>query len=691
MTGVRHGFATQWEDQRGYLFSWVPVALACGIGLYFLIRIEPPVWVLWAVGIAGLVGLGALSRRVIPMQAAGIAICLAACGFAIAGARAHGVAGPVLDFRYYGPIEGRIVGIDRSASDAVRLTLDRVVLERMAPEETPKRVRVSLHGLQGFAPLHPGAVVIMTGHLSGPQGAVEPGGFDFRRHAWFLGLGGVGYTRSPVLMLEDAGDGQRIFKTRMALSAHVQSVLPGETGAFAAAVMTGDRSGIGQETLQDLRDSNLAHLLAISGLHMGLLAGFVFASLRIGFLVIPYARHHLPVKGMAALGALAAAACYLALSGGNVATERAFVMVAVALVAVCLNRRALSLRAVAMAALIVLVAQPEALLGPGFQMSFAATVALVAVFEKLSAHGVQQRVPRWTAGILSLLVSSAIAGLATAPVGMAHFNQSSHYGLLANLVSVPVMGAIVVPCAVVAALLLPLGLDGLALAVMAMGLEWILGVAHWVAELPGAVRHVPAPPRFVLPLLALSGLWLCLWRGWGRAAAVIPATVLGLVWFLAERPAVLIAAEGNLVGVMTPEGRALSRARGAGFVAETWLENDGSGRDQAAAADLWPLQDRPKIARIGTSGTEIIHLQGKSVPQTWSECTPGQLIVAEVSLDLQGPCVVISPDSLKHSGALAVFVTDTGSYFLSDRDVTGHRLWNPGPKTAPVDVAARSQ
>jgi competence protein ComEC len=135
----------------------------------------------------------------------------------------------------------------------------------------------------------------------------------------------------------------------------------------------------------------------------------------------------------------------------------------------------------------------------------------------------------------------------------------------------------------------------------------------------------------------------------------------------------------------------LSRARGAGFVAETWLENDGSGRDQAAAADLWPLHDRPKIARIGTSGTEIIHLQGKSVTQDWSECTRGQLIVAEVSLDLQGPCVVISPDSLKHSGALALFVTDTGSYFLSDREITGHRLWNPGPKTAPVEVAARSQ
>lgn len=153
----------------------------------------------------------------------------------------------------------------------------------------------------------------------------------------------------------------------MALSERVRVILPGEAGAFAAAVMTGDRSGMGQDTLQALRDSNLAHLLAISGLHMGLLAGFVFTALRLGLLLVPRARHHWPVKQIAALGALAAA-CYLALSGGNVATERAFVMVAVALGAVILDRRALSLRAVAMA-------------------------ALVAVFERLSAHGMSQRVP----------------------------------------------------------------------------------------------------------------------------------------------------------------------------------------------------------------------------------------------------------------------------------------------------------
>lgn len=207
MAGIHSVWLGTWDRQRGHLFPWVPVCLACGIGLYFALRWEPAVWMLGAAFAAGVLGSLVWLRRDVPLRAGGLAVCLMAFGFALAGARAHQVAGPVLDFRYYGAVEGRIVGIDRSASDAVRLTLDRVVLERMAPDDTPRRVRVSLHGQQGFAPLTPGATVILTGHLSGPQGAVEPGGFDFRRHAWFLRLGAVGYTRNPVLLLEPPGAG----------------------------------------------------------------------------------------------------------------------------------------------------------------------------------------------------------------------------------------------------------------------------------------------------------------------------------------------------------------------------------------------------------------------------------------------------------------------------------------------------
>ena len=168
-------------------------------------------------------------------------------------------------------------------------------------------------------------------------------------------------------------------------------------------------------------------------------------------------------------------------------------MVAVMLVAVICDRRALSLRAVALAALVVLVLRPEALLGPGFQMSFAATVALVTVFGWLRDRGAERNAPRWVRPVISVVVSSATASLATAPVAMAHFNLISHYGLVANLVSVPIMGMVVVPMAVVAALLLPFGLDWLALWLMKPALDWILFVARTVSGWEGSLGHVLAP------------------------------------------------------------------------------------------------------------------------------------------------------------------------------------------------------
>ncbi|WP_050772453.1 ComEC/Rec2 family competence protein [Sagittula stellata] len=664
--------------QCGWLFPWVPVFLGCGIGLYFQIRWEPPVLMLWLAFLpAALIFFHARAGEVAgPLLAALGLIC---AGFGLAGMRAHAVAGPVIDFRYYGAIEGRVVDIDRSASDATRLTLDNVVLERMDPNDVPRHVRVSLHGdLQPLKPL-PGMTVILTGHLGPPGGAVEPGGFDFRRHAWFQQIGAVGYTRTPVLMLEPPprgfASGLTVTRARMALSAHVQSVLEGETGAFAAAIMTGDRAGMGADTLQDLRDTNLAHLLAISGLHMGLLAGFVFGTLRLALLLVPRVRHHWPVKKIAATGALVAAAAYLGLSGGNVATERAFIMVAAALTALLLDRRALSLRSVAIAALVVLILQPEALLGPGFQMSFAATTALVAVFERLSAARAGRKWPGWLGPVLSVFVSSAVAGAATAPVGMAHFNQASVYGLLANLVSVPVMGVVVVPLGVVAGLLMPLGLDWIALHVMALGLDWILWVARAVSDWPGSVRPVVAPPPVVLPTIAAGGLVLCLWRGRARLAGLIPVAVAVALWSQTQRPDVLIADNGSLVGIMTPQGRGLSRDQGAGFIADNWLENDGRGGTQDDAARRWPGTHRNRFAQADSTVGQVIHVQGKRAARLLTRCVSDQIVVASVDIAIDGTCRVFDPVTLGATGSVALWSTPGGLRVETASERSGRRLW----------------
>lgn len=664
--------------QRGHLFAWAPVCLAIGIGVYFLLRFEPPVWAL--AGAAGVAALGAAtSLRVGPEVAPLVwALALLLFGFAWAGTQARWLGAPVLSHRYYGPVEGRVVGRDRSSSDALRLLLDQVVLSGMAPGETPARLRLSLHGEVQWHDPWPGDQVIVTAHLSPPTGPVEPGGFDFRRHAWFQQIGAVGYSRTPLLLLAPASEpqvapgvwarlGQGLARGRLRLAAQIQQALPGERGQFAAAIITGDRSAIRAGTLHNLRRSNLAHLLAISGLHMGLVSGFVFGFVRLLLALVPLLALRLPVKQIAAVIALLVAAAYLALSGGNVATQRAFIMVAVMFGAILCNRRALTLRAVALAAILVLLWQPQSLVSPGFQMSFAATTALVVVFDKLRRRG-------WTMGgiwraPLALLISSSVAGVATAPLAAAHFNQIAQFGLLANLLAVPVMGSLVIPSAVLALLLLPLGLADPAFWVLGQALAWILGVAAEVGQNAEAVRAVPSPAATVLPLLTLGILWMMLWQGRARGLGIAPASLALALWGYGARPDLLIAPEGALVGLKVGAQRALSKEKGAGFVATLWLENDGSVQSQAEAAALWPSE--PHLGEV-----PLRVISGKRAAAQ-ANCHAGEWVISNQPLPKGLPCRTFEPVTLAPVGAVAVFLEDEGLRVLSSREVTGQRLWTP--------------
>ncbi|MEM1374277.1 MAG: ComEC/Rec2 family competence protein [Pseudomonadota bacterium] len=657
------------QRQRGHLMTFASVFLALGIGVYFSLDAEPrfaDYGTAVAIAVSAMV-LARIMRHGIGPVFAGCA--LVAMGFLIAGWRAHSVGGPLVDFRYYGAIEGRVVAIDRSASDRIRLTLDKVRLERIAPVDTPRRVRVALHGQEGVPLPLPGAHAMVTGHLSAPPSPAEPNGFDFQRHAWFQALGAVGYSRNPAVTFAPPDDGLALvlFRTRMAMSAAIQKAMPGPAGAVAAAVTTGDRSAMDEEVVVSLRRSNLAHLLAISGLHMGLLTGFVFSLARLALVLHPVSALTWPTRKIAAAVALIAGAAYLALSGGAVATERAFIMAAVVFGAVILGRRALTLRAVAVAALIVLTLQPEALLGPGFQMSFAATTALVVTFRWLSAREMFG-LPRWLHPLASVIISSAVAGAATAPFAAAHFNIVSHYGLVANLLSVPVMGAVVMPAAVLAALLAPLGLAGPALWVMEKGLDWILLVAREVSTLEGAVGRVPAPGSDVLPLLTLGALLVILWQGRLRWAGLAPMALAAGLWLSADRPALLISPTGGLIGLMAEEGRALSKERGDGFVARSWLENDADGADQRQAFARGPGR------RMMLGQHEFLHLTGKSARE--ADCAGPAILVLNDEPERALSCEAITPAALRDTGAIAYSLKDAALTKVTAREIVGRRLWN---------------
>lgn len=669
--------------QRGRFLLFVPVLMAVGIGLYFALPREPEALEWGSLAVLALALLAV--RRWCPEQGAPLllACALVALGLMLAGLRAHLVAAPVLEGRYYGPIEGRIVKIDRSASDALRLTLDRVVLQGRGAAVTPAQIRVSLHGTQGFISPEPGLRVMLTGHLSPPPGPAEPGGFDFRRHAWFEGLGAVGYTRSPVLALAPAQAGAQglgLHRLRMRVSAAVQRELPGDAGAFAAAIMTGDRSGIAQDRMEELRRSNLAHLLAISGLHMGLLTGFVFGLLRLMMALVPYVALRAPTRKLAALGALAAGIFYLLLSGGNVATERAFIMVAVMLVAVLLDRRAISLRSVAIAACVILALRPEALTQAGFQMSFAATVALVAVFRALADQREwRQSIPRWAWPVLSVALCSLVAGIATAPVAAASFNRIAEYGLLANLLAVPLMGLVVMPAAVLAALLAPLGWGWVGLKIMEPAILWILGVAGTISGLDGAVMPIAQPAPLVMPLMALSGLWLAIWQGRARWLGCAGVALALLIWAETPRPTLLVAEDGAVLGLSGPEGRMISRARSASFTVTRWLQADGDGADQATAFARSRADPASPVAHLAWGGMDVVHLSGqRGLQHLAALCLPGRIVVTSARPDRvpPGPCLLITPQMLRDSGALAIAPDGVGGWVIEGANArAGQRPW----------------
>nr|WP_239058376.1 ComEC/Rec2 family competence protein [Aliiroseovarius sp. PrR006] len=671
------------EEERGRFLVWAPLFFGTGIGLYFVPLREPDIATYTTLAVVVLIcasiawrwpwGGGPLARAV---------ICVA-LGFGVAGARAHWVAGPVLDFRYYGPIEGRIIAMDRSQSDAVRLTLDQVRLNDVNPAKLPNRVRVSLHGDQDFLTPAIGQRIATTGHLSGPNGPVEPGGFDFQRMAWFRGIGAVGYTRSPALLLSPPmGElSLAVGRLRQTIANRVREVLPGDSGAFAATITTGDRSSMDRATIDALRGSNLAHLLAISGLHMGLLTGFVFQAMRVLMGLWPRLSLNVPVKKLAAVTAIGAGVFYLALSGGAVATTRAFIMVTTMFVAILFDRRALTLRAVAMAAMIVLILTPEALVEPGFQMSFAATTALVAVFAWIrdrSRNGTPRRLPGWLRPVLAVVISSAVAGLATAPIGAAHFNQVSHYGLVANLLSVPIMGAVIMPLAVLAALLAVVRLEALALSLMDWPIRWILWVADTVSSLDGAIGKVPTPPGYVLPLLAVTGIFFILLRGREKWVAILPTMVALVGWATVERPTVLISSSGGLVGVMTSDGRALSKSRGEGFAARSWLENDGDVATQQMAFEREGFSGQKGQLEINLSGLSLTHLTGRGAEDRLVEaCAATDLVVLAAWRD--GPvldgCALLDRKALAQSGAVAVHLEPGGWFIEPSHPEDLSRLW----------------
>ncbi len=582
----------QWaidDTGPGRLLPWLPVGFGLGIAIYFAAEREPAVWA--AAGLAFLFAAAAVAARRRPF-ALPLALGFAAvsAGFAVATLKSVQVAHPIL-LRPAGNVQ--IAGFvevreERERSD--RIVVSALTLEGYRLKQKPDRVRVSVR--KGTAP-PVGAYVTFRARLNPPLAPLRPGGYDFARDLYFQGIGAVGFVLGSIRTAEPPVPrglwlryAAKIQGMRDAIDARIRAVVSGDRGAIASALITGKRDAISAPVNDAMYISSLAHVLSISGYHMALVAGVVFFVLRALFALVPAFASNRPIKKWAAVAALFAAAFYLVLSGAEVATQRAFIMTAIVLFGVMVDRPALTLRTLAVAALGVLLLAPQAVVHPSFQMSFAATLALIAAYERGlprfadADSSVGARVALWGGReVLGLVLASLVAGLATTPYAAFHFHRLAPYGVVANLLAMPIVSIWVMPAGLLALIAIPFGFDGPLWRLMADGIDWMIAVALWVAKLPGAVGHMAAFGTGPL-LLGTGGLaLLCLLRSPLRWCGALLIACVSLWAIRAPLPEVLVAAEGQALAVRGADGRlAIHRTARDAFAVREWLAADGDAR-----------------------------------------------------------------------------------------------------------------
>jgi competence protein ComEC len=668
--------------ERDRLALWAPVALGIGVIAYFALPAEPPELLGAALASAALAGILAVRRRpslILPIAA----LALAAVGFALAEWRTARVAAPMLD-RDLGPriVEGRVVAED-VLPGTVRVVLDDVAIEEVDRAATPARVRIRLRS--GTAPLPTGARIRVLAILGGPSGPAAPGAYDFRRQAFFERLGGVGFAIGEVEITappQPGGLGQAIERLRQRVGARIRGHLEGDEGAMAEALLTGARGGISEEVNEAMRLSGLAHLLSISGLHIGLVAAIVFGGVRGALALWPAVALRWPVKKWAAVVAVAAILFYTLIVGATVPTQRAFLMTGLVFAAILVDRSALSLRVLAWAAIAVMALSPESLLGPSFQMSFAAVLGLIAGFEAAGARLWRREGDGWIAragrSLAAMLLTSLIASAATAPFALYHFQRISLAGILSNLLAVPLTGFWITPFGILAYLLMPFGLEGLALEPMAWGIDALIWIARTAAAWPLAAVAAPAMTDTGLALAALGCLWLCLWRGRHRllgAPLVLVAMASGLA---AARPDLLINDTGTLIAIRDEAGRlALSSGRADRFARDVWLRREG--QEEAAR---WA--DAPPDGALACDGLACLwRRQGHLVAlvtdrqAAGEDCARADVVVASVPMPRWcGAGVVVDRFDLWREGAHALYIGPDGVRLQSVADAVGDRPWS---------------
>ena len=670
---------------------WLPVWLGAGTGLYFASPFEPPL--AWA-GVAVLLSLACIfalpATQDVVLRISLAALAATTLGFAIAKMRTEHVAAPILE-RRVGPIgiEGRVEQSELRGK-GVRVVLGELSIRRFAAENTPARVRISVRAGSTLPP--PGSRVHVIAVLMPPPSPSSPGAYDFGRAAYFMRLGAVGYAYGHLTILgfpnvNSYGDALSLFVEglRAKITARIHSVLPGSTGGIASALITGNRSAISDDDEKALRDAGLAHVLAIAGLHMALVGLGLFWVVRAVLAAVPKLALRFPIKKWAAAAALCSAAYYLMISGATSASTRAFVMLAMMLIAILFDRPAISMRSLALAATIILALGPESLLEPGFQMSFAAVMSLIAVAEweaTRTTHEIAQGsvffagARRYLRGIT---MTSLVGSVATIPYAIYHFDRATHYAVLGNLLAMPIMGFVVMPAAALSMFLMPFGLDVWTLRVMAWGIDVMLAVGRWVSQLPGAVSVMPAWPTAALVLVSIGGLWIGLWRRPWRWLGVVPILSGLVVAYVVPQPDLLIGRDATTIALRVPSGNLkLLRPAKDLYSADEWLKRDGDiHTSETAVASTADGVDCDSFGCIARTSADLVVADVLRPESLAEDCAVANIVisVASVSGACSGPKLVIRARDVLRGNGYAVWLEPRIRYQTVEQ-ARGQRPWS---------------
>jgi competence protein ComEC len=704
--GGKTFFRTDWlpayEPER--LALWSPVALGIGIGIYFALPFEPP-WLAPA--------LGLLLATVAVVRARGDGrmrlVFSVFLGFASACLSPHVYGTPMLDWPM-GPlrVSGRVAEVELQENGAERLVLENPTIPNRAPEETPHRLRLKLKPnlVQKAGDVQPGDRFSAVAKLMPFSDPLVPEGFDFRRNAYFQGLGATGYAMGKIERQPPDAEAPRIDRLtdgfnrlRQEMRTLILDHLSGDRAGMAAIFLTGNKALLSAETADAMRAIGLAHLLAIAGLHVGLVAGIVFALVRGGLALWPTLALRWPIKKTAALCALAAIAFYTLQVGAPVPTRRSFLMVGLALIGVMVDRVTFSVRTITLAAFVLLLIGPHLLLNPGFQLSFAAVLGLISVGEatrerqREAASSPDQRSwsQRFWRATRELAGMSFVALAATFPYSLYHFQEGGLYSVLSNTLAIPLTSFLIMPLCVFVDLLWPFGLAWIPLRLLDLGFGALIALAHKIGALPGAHALLPPLPLGWMLAATAGGLWFCLTRGrrrlWGIPVYAL-SLALGLLTF--DPPAVLVSADGHTVGWRDDDGLHVTTLdrRVDPFLTEIWrhrlsLPPDAMHNDLDAVLACTP--------EVCVKNFDLLTLAWLRTPDALlSRCAQGTTLILNPHNDEICPqgSLVWTYERFTKQGAMALWPSKDGFRIETARPALGTRPWSlrPGASNEPFQT-----